>query len=81
AQPDLGTKWAPRFVRIAAELPLTASNKLMKKPLRDERWECREPVWWRADRRGTTFTLMTDDDRAALMEEFRAHGREGALER
>jgi len=79
-QPDLGTKWSPRFVRIAAELPLTASNKLMKKPLRDERWQCDEPVWWRADRRGTTFTLMTDDDRAALHAEFRAHGREGALQ-
>ena len=80
-QPDLGTKWTPRFVRIADDLPLTASNKLMKKPLRDERWDCDEPVWWRADRRDTAFTLMTDDDRAALLAEFRAHGREGALHR
>jgi fatty-acyl-CoA synthase len=78
-QPDLGTKWAPRFVRIAAEMPLTASNKLMKKPLRDERWDCDEPVWWRPDRRGTGFRLMTDDDRAALRAEFEAHGRGGVL--
>src|SRR5829696_5320343 len=27
AQPDLGTKWAPRFVRIAATLPVTETSK------------------------------------------------------
>src|SRR6202042_3598982 len=27
AQPDLGTKWAPSFVRVVAQLPQTASGK------------------------------------------------------
>ena len=31
AQADLGTKWAPRFVRMSATLPLTATNKVMKR--------------------------------------------------
>src|SRR5437764_843211 len=26
-QPDLGTKWAPRFVRIVGQMPLTGTNK------------------------------------------------------
>ena len=48
-QSDLGTKWAPRYVRIASELPVTATNKIVKRELRRERWECAEPVWVRAD--------------------------------
>ena len=34
-QPDLGTKWAPRFVRIIPSLPVTATDKIDKRPLRD----------------------------------------------
>ena len=37
-QPDLGTKWAPRFVRIVDAIPLTATGKVDRKPLRAERW-------------------------------------------
>src|SRR5262249_31474301 len=33
-QPDLGTKWAPRYVRIVTAMPLTASSKVMKNGLR-----------------------------------------------
>lgn len=33
AQPDLGTKWPPRFVRVVEEMPRTASNKLLKRAL------------------------------------------------
>ena len=38
AQPDLGTKWTPRFVRIAATLPVTETSKVLKRVLRRERW-------------------------------------------
>ena len=34
AAPDLGTKWAPRFVRVVAAMPLTGTNKVDKEPLR-----------------------------------------------
>jgi len=44
-QRDLGTKWAPRYVRIASKLPVTPTNKIVKRELRRERWECADPVW------------------------------------
>ncbi|MGE5287062.1 MAG: hypothetical protein ACM3ML_07645 [Micromonosporaceae bacterium] len=43
AQPDLGTKWSPRFVRIAASVPMTQASKVLKRRLRSEGWECAEP--------------------------------------
>ncbi|MEU9018055.1 AMP-binding protein [Actinomadura sp. NPDC048394] len=49
AQPDLGTKWAPRYVRIVAELPRTPTNKVIKRPLRDEAWNTGDPVYERRD--------------------------------
>ncbi|HXA34032.1 MAG TPA: AMP-binding protein [Acidimicrobiales bacterium] len=47
AEEDLGTKWGPRFVRIAHELPVTATTKVLKRALRTEGWRCADPVWWR----------------------------------
>ncbi len=73
AQDDLGTKWAPRFVRIVEKMPLTGSNKLDKKPLRARRWDGPEVVWWRPVR-GDRLRPMTDDDRRALAAEFDEHG-------
>ena len=29
AQPDMGTKWTPRFVRVAEALPTTATSKVL----------------------------------------------------
>lgn len=77
-QRDLGTKWAPRFVRIVERLPLTGTNKVDKKPLRADRWETDDPVWWRPARE-EHYRLMTDDDRAALRAEFVANQREHVL--
>jgi len=45
---DLGTKWAPKYVRVTDQLPETATTKVMKRVLRNEAWHCDEPVWWRA---------------------------------
>ena len=44
---DLGTKWAPKYIRVTDELPETATSKVMKRVLRTEAWHCDEPVWWR----------------------------------
>src|SRR5699024_7989703 len=30
AQPDMGTKWAPRFVRVLEDMPVTATRKISK---------------------------------------------------
>ncbi|RMI27739.1 AMP-binding protein [Nocardia stercoris] len=71
-QPDLGTKWRPRFVRIATELPLTATRKVDKQALRRQAWECADPIFaWD----GTTYRRFTGADRTALVAEFTDHGR------
>jgi fatty-acyl-CoA synthase len=49
-QGDLGTKWAPRFVRICPELPITATSKVLVRTLRAQRWNTDDPVWWRPGR-------------------------------
>jgi fatty-acyl-CoA synthase len=73
-QSDLGTKWAPRFVRVMPELPVISQGKIDKKPIRRDAWMCDDPVWWRPARTAH-YALMTDADRAGLREEFAAHGR------
>jgi fatty-acyl-CoA synthase len=65
AQSDLGTKWAPRFVRMTRALPLTATNKVIKRQLRAERWNCAEPVLWQPTK-GAAFEPMTEADAASL---------------
>ncbi|MER5210385.1 long-chain-fatty-acid--CoA ligase [Streptomyces sp. NPDC002838] len=47
AQPDLGTKMAPRFVRVVERMPVTATNKIHRALLRREGFRCADPVWWR----------------------------------
>jgi fatty-acyl-CoA synthase len=73
-QPDLGTKWAPRYVRVVEHMPLTANNKVNKQPLRADRWETDDPVWVREGAAGP-YRRMTDADAVALRAEFQTHGR------
>jgi fatty-acyl-CoA synthase len=72
-QPDLGTKWAPRFVRIVPAMPLTATNKVDKRPLRREAWHGGD-VWWRPGR-DLRYERLTGDARRSLEEQAAAHGR------
>ena len=65
AQDDLGTKWAPRFVRVATQLPVTATSKVLTRVLRAERWNCADPVWWQPER-GGDYRPLTPDDAASL---------------
>jgi fatty-acyl-CoA synthase len=74
AQRDLGTKWSPRFVRLVDAMALTANNKVNKRPLRTDAWECADPVWWRPER-GAGLVPMTADDRASLRAQMAEHGR------
>ena len=64
AQADLGTKWAPRFVRVTGEIPVIGNGKIDKKPLRREAWLCDDPVWWRPPALAP-YSPMTDADRDA----------------
>jgi fatty-acyl-CoA synthase len=78
-QPDLGTKWVPRYVRVAPALPSTQTNKVLKRQLRAERWETDDTVWWRPGR-GEGYRMMTDDDQVELRARFSERGRLDALD-
>jgi fatty-acyl-CoA synthase len=66
-QGDLGTKWAPRFVRMSASLPITATNKVLKRSLRAERWNSADPILWRPEK-GAPYRVLSADEAAALEE-------------
>ena len=75
-QPDLGTKWMPRFVRITTSLPQTATGKVTKVGLRSEAWQADEAVWWwPLDAKELTYRVLTEEDRAVLAKGLADHGR------
>ena len=56
AQPDLSPKARPRYVRIAADLPSTATHKVLKRQLIAEGTTPREgEVLWEREPRGTAY--------------------------
>jgi fatty-acyl-CoA synthase len=66
-QHDMGTKWAPRFVRVAESLPVTATSKVLIRTLRAERWRSSDPVWWSSDRTpGSAYRRLGPSDVDAL---------------
>jgi fatty-acyl-CoA synthase len=80
AQPDVSPKWTPRFVRVTDGLPSTATQKVLKRVLRHEHWECEDPVWWRPGRE-PDYRPLTADDVAELRARFEARGREHLIGR
>jgi fatty-acyl-CoA synthase len=64
AQPDLGPKWVPAFVRVDRELPKLSSTKIDKKALRADAWRP-AGVLWRPGR-NERLRPLTDEDRDAL---------------
>ncbi|MET9043958.1 AMP-binding protein [Streptomyces sp. NPDC004362] len=78
AQPDLGTKMGPRFVRVVEVMPVTATNKIHRVGLRREGFRCADPVWWRPPEE-SGYRRLTDGDVAGLVAEYRARGREELL--
>jgi fatty-acyl-CoA synthase len=79
SQSDLGTKWAPRFVRIAEKLPVTETSKVLKRVLRRDRWESIDPVWWQPEKDGP-YRPMSASDSEMLRKQFAARGHERVLE-
>lgn len=55
-QPDLSTKAWPRFVRIAPDLPSTATNKVLKRELAAQGPTAGDGVLWVRAERGTAYT-------------------------
>ncbi|MEV7431767.1 AMP-binding protein [Nocardioides sp. NPDC092400] len=78
AQPDLGAKWWPRFVRVTPAVPLTASGKVDKAPLRRAAWLTGDPVWVRVGRT-SAYALLDEAGRRAIERDFAAHGRSALL--
>lgn len=79
-QADLGTKWSPRYVRITESLPVTETQKVLKRVLRRDRWEVADPLYWRPHK-GEPLRAMTDEDRGVLHDRFAARDRLDQLER
>jgi fatty-acyl-CoA synthase len=73
-QADLGTKHAPRFVRVVASLPLGHTNKIQKRQLRAEGWQVADPVWWRPGKTGP-YRLLSSADAQELRRQFERSGR------
>jgi fatty-acyl-CoA synthase len=82
SQSDLGTKWMPRYVRVAAALPVTHTNKVLKRELQVDRWDrtADDLVFWRPGR-DDTFTRLDAAGRDAIEAEFAVKGRVNVLAR
>jgi fatty-acyl-CoA synthase len=80
AQRDFSPKWTPRFVRVSDGLPSTATQKVLKRVLRHEHWECEDAVWWRPGR-AAEFRVLVGDDVTELRARFVAREREHLIGR
>ena len=71
AQDDASPTWVPRYLRVAPQVPRTATGKVVVRRLAQERWEG-DGVWVRE---GDRMRPMTAEDRAALGKAFAESGR------
>jgi fatty-acyl-CoA synthase len=79
AQPDLGTKWTPRYVRLVGRLPVGPTNKTDKQVLRNVGWRAGDRVYWRPAR-GQPLRAISAEDTDELEEAIALHrpaGRQG----
>lgn len=78
-QADLGPKWRPRYLRVAAVIPTTGTNKVLKRALARQKYRADllggDPLYVR-DRREPAFRPFTADDEARLHADLAAAGRE-----
>jgi fatty-acyl-CoA synthase len=77
-QPDLGPKWRPRYLRLTASMPATATNKVVKRVLVHQKFRSDrvggDPVYVR-ERHDDAFRLFTAADERDLEAEFTRSGR------
>ncbi|MFF3567455.1 AMP-binding protein [Nocardia jiangxiensis] len=79
AQDDLGTKGTPRLLRVSANLPVTGSNKVLKRQLQEQGWRTDEAVYRWSGRGAPEYAALTEPGRSALEAEFAAHDRQRLL--
>lgn len=80
AQPDLGTKMAPRYVRVVGAMPTTATNKVHRVSLRAEAFRTADPVWWRPPGEDG-YRRLEAEDLTGLLAAYEAQGRADLLSR
>lgn len=73
-QPDLGTKWAPRFLSVVTDVPVTATQKINKPSLRRDAWLVNETVYHRPGR-DIVFEQLDERGIRTLEESFEENGR------
>ena len=80
-QADFSPKWWPTFVRIATQIPQTATHKILKRDLRAQGFSPREisdPIFHRA-RGDSGYQRFDEAAFAELRERFVANGRDHLL--
>lgn len=82
AQADLSPKWMPTYVRLSAQLPQTATAKVLKNELRRQKFHpdlCADLIYWR-NRGERTYRRFEGEDFDGLKRRFEAAGKEALLE-
>lgn len=78
SQSDFGTKWMPRYIRLDEALPVTQTNKIIKRALSQQRWHAPVPVWGQLERDGE-YVLIGDKEITAIAKVFSKRGRSQVL--
>jgi fatty-acyl-CoA synthase len=67
AQTDLGAKAEPRYLRVTAVLPVSATNKVRTRDLQAVAWDrvAGDEIWWRPER-GAPYRRLGDEDRRRI---------------
>jgi fatty-acyl-CoA synthase len=79
AQPAIGPKWRPRYLRVLREPPTTGTNKIVKRTLVHEKFRpdrVHGDALYVRDRGDDAYRSFGADDAAALLESFRRYQRE-----
>ncbi|WP_424213659.1 AMP-binding protein [Streptomyces sp. BI20] len=80
AQPDLGTKMTPRYLRITPTMPVTATNKIHRVALRKAGFRSPDPTWWRPTP-APTYHPLTPEALQSLLTRYATHNRTHLLDR
>ncbi|MGV9822839.1 AMP-binding protein [Nocardia xishanensis] len=75
SQQDLGSKDMPGLLRVSDCLPVTGSNKVLKRELQRQAWRTSDPVYRRSGRDSAEYLLMSAANKAELEAEFARYGR------
>ncbi|MFG2984681.1 AMP-binding protein [Streptomyces sp. NPDC048258] len=73
AQPDLGTKMSPRYIRLVPTMPVTATNKIHRAALRRAGFRCGDPVWFRSPTDG--YRPLDEPALSTLLAAYDSQGR------